>query len=764
MTTPIGDHLRRIAESTDDLLVLQGLDGRYLYCNAPTRWGIQPGELIGKTAHDIFSDAEAVECDRQNQQVIQSQTPATFEHCITWRGKPHWFSTRVDPVHNAAGRVDAVVRVCRQIDTQKSHERAQQRRQQYLHELFDNAPIGYQSLDADGHILDVNATWLKTLGYELNEVSGRWFGDLLEPGEAARFRDRFEEFKRAGTVRGVEFQLRCANGDWLQVSFDGNIARDSDGRFVRTQCTMYDLTRYRAAQASLTESERRYRELFEHALIGIYCTTPDGQIVSANPALVRMLGFRSFEELAKRNLEHEGFEPSYPRREFRERLEHDGRITGLESAWTCRDGSTIHVREYALLVRDDNGRPLRYEGCVEDITARKLSEQALRESEDRFRVIANYTYDFEIWVDCEGHACWVNPAAKRFTGYGVGECLAMPDFPIPLIHADERDDWRSRLHTALSRRTSENDVPLRLVRKDGSPLPATVSWQPAYDNAGQCVGLRASIRDVSQRLEAEAALRRRDAILEAVSLAAEQFLECSTPDEAHAAVWAKLGAAAEVSRVHVFAIDTDREPIIARQRWEWVAENITPTRDDAGLREFRFDEYGAADWPQRLRSGDVIVGDTHRFPPRQAATLARYDVQSVLSVPVFLGKRWWGLIGFDQCERTRVWSEGEIQALQTAARIFGAALQRQEFAAAREQLVTELRTALEHVKTLHGLLPICSSCKKVRDDHGYWERIDVYIRDHADVEFSHGLCPDCVRSLYPEMADEVQRALDDDQA
>jgi len=69
----------------------------------------------------------------------------------------------------------------------------------------------------------------------------------------------------------------------------------------------------------------------------------------------------------------------------------------------------------------------------------------------------------------------------------------------------------------------------------------------------------------------------------------------------------------------------------------------------------------------------------------------------------------------------------------------------------RETLVAELRRALEQVKTLQGLIPICSSCHKIRDDNGYWQRLEEYIEAHSDAEFSHGICPDCMKSLYPRV-------------
>jgi PAS domain S-box-containing protein len=71
----------------------------------------------------------------------------------------------------------------------------------------------------------------------------------------------------------------------------------------------------------------------------------------------------------------------------------------------------------------------------------------------------------------------------------------------------------------------------------------------------------------------------------------------------------------------------------------------------------------------------------------------------------------------------------------------------------REKLITELQAALGDIKTLRGLLPICSSCKKIRDDKGYWGGLERYIMDHSDAQFSHGICPDCMRRLYPDLAE-----------
>jgi len=73
------------------------------------------------------------------------------------------------------------------------------------------------------------------------------------------------------------------------------------------------------------------------------------------------------------------------------------------------------------------------------------------------------------------------------------------------------------------------------------------------------------------------------------------------------------------------------------------------------------------------------------------------------------------------------------------------------FAIERQRLITELKRATAHVMQLQGMLPICSSCKKIRDDKGYWNRIEAYFSEHSNVQFSHGICPDCIKKLYPNL-------------
>jgi len=131
---------------------------------------------------------------------------------------------------------------------------------------------------------------------------------------------------------------------------------------------------------TLHDREEQYRLAFEYATHGMYRTTPDGQILLANPALLDMLGYDSFDALATRNLEAEGMGTAYARQDFKARLEAAGTLHGMEAEWKRCDGQAIFVRENARVVRGPDGTALWYEGSVEDVTERKLIQEALERS------------------------------------------------------------------------------------------------------------------------------------------------------------------------------------------------------------------------------------------------------------------------------------------------------------------------------------------------------------------------------------------------
>ncbi len=140
---------------------------------------------------------------------------------------------------------------------------------------------------------------------------------------------------------------------------------------------------------------------------------------------------------------------------------------------------------------------------------RERAEDALRESEKRFRAIADYTYDWENWVGTDGRLLWVNSAVERMTGYSPQEVMAMTDFPMPLIHEDDRPVIHRIAREAIQSRTTGENIEFRIRRKDGRVVWGAVAWQPIFDEQGQWLGHRTSIREITDRKLAEEETRAR---------------------------------------------------------------------------------------------------------------------------------------------------------------------------------------------------------------------------------------------------------------
>jgi hypothetical protein len=98
-----------------------------------------------------------------------------------------------------------------------------------------------------------------------------------------------------------------------------------------------------------------------------------------------------------------------------------------------------------------------------------------------------------------------------------------------------------------------------------------------------------------------------------------------------------------------------------------------------------------------------------------------------------------------------IWEEGKVVSAVTAFRDIS---RQRELEQERSQLILAYEDALNNIKTLKGLVPICASCKKIRDDKGFWNHIEVFIQQRTDAEFSHGICPDCAKRLYPDYVKE----------
>ena len=250
--------------------------------------------------------------------------------------------------------------------------------------LFESAKDGILILNADtGLIEDANPFIKELLGYPREELIGKELWEIGLFKDIVASRDSFMELKTRGYVRYEDLPLQTKDGLKREVEFVSNVYPVGDHNVV--QCNIRDITKRKTAEKSLKENQERFRTFFENTFVGIYRTTPEGMILMANPALLAMLGYGSFEELAERNLEESGYQPGYDRGEFRRLMADGDQLIGHEAQWKRRDGSVVWVRENARLIRGAAGEVLYFEGTVEDISPQRRAEAGKTQAEDELR-------------------------------------------------------------------------------------------------------------------------------------------------------------------------------------------------------------------------------------------------------------------------------------------------------------------------------------------------------------------------------------------
>jgi len=369
------------------------------------------------------------------------------------------------------------------------------RSQQGYRDLIDSFDDILLAVSLDGQIRAVNRSFSDLVDTPFQQIIGKPLADFVQEssGEGARLVERamprfMERRQWAGVIQvrlksqSSPFFFDCVAHAMMRGDKIGGItvlARDI---------------------SALRKNETRFTELFESLQEGIYITTPDGTIVDVNPALVRMLGYDSKEEVLKRRVP-EIFVDREERKLVKDEIERQPMIQGKEITLIRRDGTSIVCLNTAAAVRDNSGRVLRYQGALMDITERREMERRLHQQQEFARRLVDSFPDLILVLDANAHYTFVSPRCKDVLGYDIEEAQNMAFGG--RTHPEDLPAANSLYQDIIAGRQSFASLEIRVRHKLGEWRRIRFNFSPLADEKGNIEGVVLSGRDVTdlKRLE-----------------------------------------------------------------------------------------------------------------------------------------------------------------------------------------------------------------------------------------------------------------------
>jgi PAS domain S-box-containing protein len=339
-----------------DMLCIAGFDGYFKVLNPA--WektlGWSTEELLTKPWNDFVHPDDVEATNNVKSVIVDGQEIYQFENRFVCKdGSVKWLSWNSFPYPQE----NIMFGVARDITERKIADDKLKQSEERFSKAFRISPdsININRL-SDGKYISINQGFTKTTGYTEEDLAGKSSLDLnIWVSENDRNK-LVEGLLKDGVVDNLEAQFRMKDGHILTGLMSASMIELNGEKHIIS--ITRDISERIEIERAMQASEAKFRSLFENAVMGIYRTTPAGQIVMANPALLKMLDYNSFEEISNINLNEEGYVSHNKREEFRRIIEDKGYIEGFESKWERKDGAIVYMRESAKAIKDENNNTL----------------------------------------------------------------------------------------------------------------------------------------------------------------------------------------------------------------------------------------------------------------------------------------------------------------------------------------------------------------------------------------------------------------------
>lgn len=458
-------------------------------------------DLIGKSMFDFYVD---INQRYQAHAALQEHGRVTdYEMTFLNRDGSYLycaFSAKL--VYDSNGNPEKVIGSMHDITSRKRVEKALKAEESRMRAITESTQDAILMMDPEGNISFVNPAATRIFGYSREEMLGKNLHMLLAPPRYHQaHKDAMPAFTLTGEGRSLgknlEFQAVCKAGNEIFIELSLSALELSDGWY--SVGIIRDITERKKAQDALRMSEATYRNLIEKMPDGVYKSTHDGKFLEVNPAMVKMLGYENKEELFAIDLRKElYFDPSERDRLVLDDMNKELSIFMLRK----KDGSGVWIEDHGWYTLSDKGEILFHEGVMRDISERIHAEIALRESEEKFKNLAEST-PFAILILQNGKWMYCNKAGEQISGFTFEE-LSQMDF-WDMVHPDDADEVKERGYLRQSGEKTDSSYEFRVINRSGE-----LKWLFLSGTSISYYGKPASlisVADITERKKAEAALR-----------------------------------------------------------------------------------------------------------------------------------------------------------------------------------------------------------------------------------------------------------------
>ncbi|MGB9700615.1 MAG: PAS domain S-box protein [Thermodesulfobacteriota bacterium] len=742
---------------------------------ACTILGYEEKEIIGKNWFDNFlPERIRTEIKKVFIKIIsgEMQSSAYVENpVLTKSGEEKLIAWHNTFLTDESGKIIASLSSGEDITERRRFEEALRQGEEKYRAIVEGMEEGYYEVDLAGNFTFVNEALARMVGYHKEELIGMNNREYMDEETAKKVFKIFNQVYKTGEpYRWIDWEIISRDGRKRIHEGSVSLMRNTQGEVIGFRGVVRDITERKEAELALREAEEQYRRLFEISTSAIIIRDQQGIIRLANPIAMKMLKASKPEDVigrpyldfvhpddrsgsiariqlqTKAALGEAGIDPSQiaaPPREHR---------------LVTKEGNTIYVESTGVAFFHKG--EVWIQGIFQDITERKKAENDLRRSEESARRLAEenavmaeigkivsssldiqqiyhlFAKELSRLIKFDRVAVnIIDPAQYTFTipyVWGPKVPQRTEDQIVPLAGTASEEIFKTR-QSILVDEENRKDVAKKfpgLLPIFNAGLLSVMMTPLVYQN--KVIGVF-NVQATRPNAYTESDLKLVERVANQIAGAIANSLLFNEHKKAEEAL-----RESEEKYRNLFSYSLDAVYLSTKE-----GKFIDFNQATVDLFGYSRDELFTINIRQLYANPE----DRPRFQREieQKGALKEYEVKFRRKDGTEIDCLLTATLRFDK--------DGRIIGYQGIIRDI---TQRKKLEEEREKLIAELQEALNKIRTLSGLVPICASCKKIRDDKGYWNQLEIYIQEHTQAEFSHGLCPDCMKKLYPDIFPSLQ--------